>query len=219
MEAQLTRTKVWLLARAQIVNCPRQQFLSRTSLPQNQDRGVSGGHGFDLFQNSPDGFAMADDLLKIELGFQLIFQILLLLASWSLSSEICWNAMALPIAMATCPAIWVSMAHIVFGKVSRTPAEYIQRSQHAFPSNQRNPAARLQRLMSKLGRRFERPFFVRLPLEQQWLPGRDTPNPMVICPARPEALLRILELTSAPGWTAQAHACAASWLAHRKAPA
>ena len=52
---------------------------------------------------------MADDLLKIELGFQLIFQILLLLASWSLSSEMRWNAMALPIAMATCPAIWVSM--------------------------------------------------------------------------------------------------------------
>ena len=79
MEAQLTRTKVWSLARAQIVNRAREQFLSRPGLPKNQNCRISRGHSFDLLQYSSYRFAVADNFLEIELRFQLVFQILLLL--------------------------------------------------------------------------------------------------------------------------------------------
>jgi len=50
------------------VNGARNQFLPRARFTEDQDSGVGGTHGFHLLQNSLEGRAFADDLLKVVLG-------------------------------------------------------------------------------------------------------------------------------------------------------
>src|SRR5262249_12864042 len=52
---------------AQVVNRPRDQFLARPSVPQDEDRRISGRYLFDMSENSFDALTLADDLLKIVL--------------------------------------------------------------------------------------------------------------------------------------------------------
>ncbi len=163
--------KSMVAARAQIVNRPGQQFLSRTCFPKNQNRGISRRYGLDLFQNPPDGFAVADDFLEIELGFQLIFKILLLFGQLVLEFGNVPERHGIAQGDGNLARDLREYVHVVIGKVSRPPAKHIQRSHHAFPADQRNPAAGLQRLMGKLGRHLERPLFARLSFEQQGLPS------------------------------------------------
>ena len=51
------------------MNFPRDQFFSHTRFTQNQNVGVCPRHQLDLFENSPERGAPADDL-SIGLGLQ-----------------------------------------------------------------------------------------------------------------------------------------------------
>ena len=79
MAAQFSLTKRVGLALAEIVDRPGYQFLARTGLAVNQDRGAGRSYRFDLAQNTAQYGAVADDLLKIHFAAEFIFQIELFL--------------------------------------------------------------------------------------------------------------------------------------------
>src|SRR5215470_1977726 len=66
-------------ARAQVMNCPRHQFLARAGFSVNQDRRACGSNSLDLVEDIAKGFAMPNDLFETTLGSDFVFEIQLLL--------------------------------------------------------------------------------------------------------------------------------------------
>src|SRR5690348_14527875 len=64
-----------LAARAEIVDGARQQFLAGAGFAVNQNRGVGGGDGFDLFEYGLQRGSLSDDFLEAMVGADLAFQV------------------------------------------------------------------------------------------------------------------------------------------------
>ena len=101
MAAQLSLTKVRLAARAQVVKGAGDELLARAGLAADEDGGAGGGDRLDLLEDPAQGGALPDDLAEVVLGADLLLQVGLLLASWSLSASISWKARAFSTATAT----------------------------------------------------------------------------------------------------------------------
>src|SRR5688572_2795419 len=66
-------------APTQVVNGASDQFLAGSGFPENQNGGVGCSDVFDLLQDSPQRLALADDLIEVELGSNLVFEVELFL--------------------------------------------------------------------------------------------------------------------------------------------
>jgi len=64
-----------LAARAQIMDCPRQQFLAGAGLAANQYRGIGRRHRLHLLQIGLERAALADDFLKAAVGADFVFEV------------------------------------------------------------------------------------------------------------------------------------------------
>ena len=62
------------VASAQVVNCPRDQLLTRSGFTQNQDGAVALRHHFDLFEYAVHRFAAANDFAELTLHVVELFR-------------------------------------------------------------------------------------------------------------------------------------------------
>src|SRR5579862_1485544 len=111
-----------VMARAQIVNRTGEQLFSSAGLSQNQDRGIRRRNRLNLFQDPPDLRAVANDLLKIKLSFQLVFQILLLLRELVLELGHAPECHGIAQGYRYLAGDLHEQVHVYIGEVPRTPA-------------------------------------------------------------------------------------------------
>src|SRR5581483_4103731 len=71
--------KAFILALAHVVDSAGDQFLAGAGLAEDQNRDVTGGHSSGLRQYTHQSRTLADNLFKIKLGADLIFEIEFLL--------------------------------------------------------------------------------------------------------------------------------------------
>ncbi len=64
-----------LLARAEVVDGARQQFLAGAGFAVDQHRGIGGRHGFQLLERGFQSAALAHNLLEAVVGADLVFQV------------------------------------------------------------------------------------------------------------------------------------------------
>ena len=64
-----------LAASAQIMDRPRDQFLTGSGLTIDQYGGIGRRHGLDLLQQTPQGRASTDNLLEVQFAADFIFQV------------------------------------------------------------------------------------------------------------------------------------------------
>src|SRR5260370_6724548 len=68
------------LACAQVVDRARDQFLAGAGFSIDEDRGISGCYGFDLLQHAAQRLTSADDLFKLQLAADFVFEVQLFLS-------------------------------------------------------------------------------------------------------------------------------------------
>ena len=78
MAAQFSLTNVRAAPPAQVVDRARDQFLAGARLALNQHRRIGRRDDLDLLQHLPERRALADDLLEVVLGADLVFEVELL---------------------------------------------------------------------------------------------------------------------------------------------
>src|ERR1700734_4382109 len=71
-------------ARAEVMNCARDEFLSSPSLAEKENAGVSGCHYLDLLEHSPQSSAFPDDPLKVHFAASFVLDVDAFLGSFVL---------------------------------------------------------------------------------------------------------------------------------------
>ncbi len=89
-----------VLAAAVVVDGAGDEFFAGAGLAQQQDGGVAWGDGLDELEDVAERGAVADDLVEVQLGADLVFEVELLLGELLFESEISRYASAFSTAIA-----------------------------------------------------------------------------------------------------------------------